>query len=192
MQKRSHDLTESTQQKLDALQSQVEELDVDVYEGMCALGIESNRVAALVDALVSVGVDPNPILNAVENEHLAAAAAAAVDMGTESTLGCTNDVHSFDGDVSDAMLLPDNDALAACDALCVSSVYDADSSVCGGGAQDACTRRSQALVAQSADGTGDVEASGTAVWGDFTSTSPTIEGKSSVHQLPPWPQGSPT
>lgn len=56
-----------------ALRAQVQELSEDVYEGMCALGIESNRVAALVDALASMGVDPNPILDAVENTHLESA-----------------------------------------------------------------------------------------------------------------------
>ena len=80
----SHSLVESAHQNLGALQAQVEELEADVYESMCALGVESNRVAALVDALVSIGVDPSSILNSVENEHLATV--GTVDMEAESNI----------------------------------------------------------------------------------------------------------
>jgi hypothetical protein len=65
-------------QDASVLQAQHDELASDVFDGMCALGIESHRAAALADALSAAGVDPNPILTAVESEHLEAHAARMI------------------------------------------------------------------------------------------------------------------
>lgn len=72
---------EESAAEIAALQAQVEEMQQDSYEGMCALGIETDRVEALVEALASAGIDPNPILQDVENKHLEAA--IADEMGGE-------------------------------------------------------------------------------------------------------------
>jgi hypothetical protein len=85
------------------LQAQNDELASDVFEGMCALGIESNRAAALADALLAAGVDPNPILTAVESEHFEAHAARMMESEAENGMSMLSEVHMDDA-VSSAPL----------------------------------------------------------------------------------------
>lgn len=82
-----HMSVEETTEEMEALQAQLEELDGDVYEGMCALGIETDRVAALVKALAAVGVDPNPILDEIDDRYFKGAAAQIeTDIPSGSTI----------------------------------------------------------------------------------------------------------
>lgn len=201
-------VAEDASQELAAMQAQVQELDGDVYEGMCALGVESDRVAALVDALVSVGVDPSPILNGVENEHLEAAAAGGVGIEDESALGSTSVIH-FDSAVSSAALLAGDAKQAACDNLC-NAADPAASSAHGRSLGDSrgsglsVSRGSHALMETSTDqqfgeGHGDPgefgslglltgaavwDSIGGAVWGDDPSTAQVAGGSTNVEQLP--------
>jgi hypothetical protein len=124
----SRAVAEAHAQELSALQAQVEALAGDAFEGMCALGIESNRVAALVDALVSVGVDPNPILNSVENEHLVADAAGEVEDEPENGLGFFSVVH-LDDAISSTPLPPTADKSVVSDGFLHSVVDTHDNPV---------------------------------------------------------------
>jgi hypothetical protein len=98
------------------LQAQNNELASDVLDGMCALGIESHRVAALSDALMSVGVDPNPMLTAVETEHMEAHVARMMEGEVENGMSMLSEVHMHD-DVSSTPLEPTEGESAVLDSL---------------------------------------------------------------------------
>jgi hypothetical protein len=103
-------------QAASVLQAQHDELASDVFDGMCALGIESHRAAALADALSAAGVDPNPILTAVESEHLEAHAARMMASEGEDGMSRLSDVHMDDA-VSTTPLQPPEGESAVIDSL---------------------------------------------------------------------------
>jgi hypothetical protein len=78
------------------LQARNDELEWDTFDGMVALGIESNRSAALADALLAAGVEPNPILTAIDTEHLEAHVARIMESEAENGVSMLSEVHMDD------------------------------------------------------------------------------------------------